>query len=70
MEDQVFKLLMSRFDTIEEQNKVQLELMSDHIKDSAPVHKTVERHSAYFGVMSLGAAPIIGWLAYKLGLKP
>jgi hypothetical protein len=70
MEDQVFKLLMSRFDTLEEQNKAQLEMMADHIKESAPIHKAVERHSAYFGVASFGMAPILGWLAYKLGIKP
>ena len=69
MEDQAFTLLMSRFDTLEDQGKATQALVADHIKDSALVHKTVERHSAYFGVVGLGVTPLLGWLEYKLGFR-
>jgi len=69
MDEQVFDLLMKRFDTLEEQNKAQLTLMTGHIEKDESVHRIVERHSAYFSVVSAGSIPLLGWLAYKLGIK-
>jgi hypothetical protein len=69
MDPQTFTLLMARFDTIEAQNKQQLELMSDHITEDSKVHKVVERHTSYFKLLSLGLAPTAAYLATKLGLK-
>jgi hypothetical protein len=69
MDDQVFDLLMKRFDTLEAQNKTQLDLMQTHIEIDDKAHKILERHSAYFSVMSAGSIPILGWIAYKLGIK-
>lgn len=69
MEQNVFELFRDRFDAIEQQNADQLTLLREHIKESDAVSKVVERHSAYFGLMGLGMTPIIGWVAYKLGIK-
>ncbi|MGH9910323.1 MAG: hypothetical protein ACRD32_06745 [Nitrososphaerales archaeon] len=69
MDEQAFALLLSRFDTIEEQNRLQLELMQEHIKIDNKVHRVVERHSAYFRMIGLGVPAVTGWIAYKLGIK-
>jgi hypothetical protein len=67
MDAQAFALLMARFDTIEKQNDDQLKLLSDHIKEDDKAHATVERHSTYFAIMSLGIAPLSAYLGHKLG---
>lgn len=69
MDQETFNLFRDRFDAIEEQNRDQLTLLREHIKESDQMSKVVERHSAYFGLVGLGATPFIGWLAYKLGIK-
>ena len=66
MEDQVFKLLMQRFDTLELQNKAQIDLMSDHIEKDNATRIIVERHTTYFGLMSLGLAPLAAYIAGKI----
>lgn len=68
MDDQVFSLIMARFDTIEEQNAAQLVLLRKHITDDEKIHAIVERHSAYFGLVSAGVPTLLGWIGYKLGL--
>jgi len=67
MDPQAFALLMARFDTIEQQNKEQLELIAQHVKDDADVKTVVERHSTYFSILSLGGAPLLTYLGHKLG---
>lgn len=64
-----FEFLMKRFDRIEKQNDDQLKLMKDHTQSFSELTKVVERHSAYFGLAGLGLAPLVGWVAYKLGFK-
>lgn len=55
--DQSFQLIMSRFDTIEDQNKEQSRLLADHAKIDAEVHEIVKRHATYFSFMKWGAGP-------------
>lgn len=69
MDDQIFEMLMKRFDTLEDQNKSQTAMLTIHAAKSEKVHKTVERHSAYFSILGLGVTPLLGWVAYKLGFK-
>ena len=68
MDNQVFSLLMARFDTLEAQNNAQIQLIQAHVEADEQVHKVVERHSAYFKLVGLGVPTFLGWIAYKLGL--
>jgi hypothetical protein len=67
--DQTFDLIMARFDTIEGQNVEQLRLQAAHIKDDNKVHRIVERHSAYFGILSFGIPAAMAYVGTKLGVK-
>lgn len=58
--DQVFELLMTRFDTLED-------LLKTHIKQAEPIHKTVEKHSVYWNLVFLGVPGALGWVWVKLG---
>jgi hypothetical protein len=69
MDPQAFALLMARFDTIEEQNKQQLDLIGKHITDDAKVHKVVERHTTYFKLLGFGIPAATSYIATKLGFK-
>lgn len=70
MDSQAFELLMTRFDTIEEQNKQQLDLLAKHVTEDEKVHKVVERHSVYFRALSVIGVPTgLAFLLAKLGLK-
>ena len=66
VDERTWELLMKRFDTIEEQNREQLELLGDHTEADDRVHGVVERHSAYFGLLSLGLAPLLGVLFHRV----
>ncbi len=67
--DQTFALLMARFDTLEEQNRLQLELMAKHVELDDKVHAVVERHSAYWKLVLMGIPLVGGAIAAKLGWK-
>lgn len=67
--EQNFHFLMSRFDRIEAQNDQQLRLLSKHVEEDNKVHAVVERHSTYFGVISLGIPVAIAAAMNKLGWK-
>ena len=71
VEDQVnpqtWELLMDRFDTLEGQNKEQLDLLRAHITDDAKVHKIVDRHSTYFKAASICLAPVVAFIGQKIG---
>jgi hypothetical protein len=69
MNDQTFTLLMARFDTLEEQNRMQLELMDKHVEKDDAVHSVVERHSAYWKLVLVGLPMVGGYLASKIGWK-
>lgn len=69
MDNQVLRLLMQRFDTLEDQNKRMINLFIEHDKEDRKMAKLVERHNTYFGIMGLGLTPVIGWIAYKLGFS-
>ena len=67
--EQNFKFLMARFDNIEQQNSEQLTLLRAHIEKDESVHKIVERHSTYFGILSLGIPVGIASFMHKMGWK-
>jgi hypothetical protein len=67
--DQNFKFLMSRFDRIERQNDEQLKLLGKHVEDDELVHKVVERHTTYFGLLTLGIPVGIAAFINKMGWK-
>lgn len=67
MEQQAFELLLARFDTVERQNEEQLRLIQKHVKEDAETKTVVDRHSTYFALLSLGSAPLLTYLAHKLG---
>jgi hypothetical protein len=67
--EQNFKFLMARFDNIEQQNGEQLTLLRAHIEKDEAVHKIVERHSTYFGILSLGIPVGIASFMHKMGWK-
>jgi hypothetical protein len=69
MDPQAFALLMDRFDTIEKQNEKQIELIEDHVKQDNATRIIVERHTTYFGLMSLGLAPLGAYIFGKLSGK-
>jgi len=69
MNSQSFALLLARFDTIESQNKDQLELLEKHIEKYDKTAKVVERHSTYFSICLLGIPVGFAALANKLGWK-
>jgi hypothetical protein len=69
MDAQAFALLMAELKTIKSQNEKQLDLMIKHVDDDNKVRVIVERHSTYFGLMSLGIAPLAAFVAHKLGWK-
>ena len=66
---QNFEFLMKRFDRIEVQNDEQLKLLREHIENDVAVHKIVERHSTYFGILSLGIPVGIAAFMSKMGWK-
>jgi len=68
--EQNFTFLMKRFDRIEVQNDEQLKLLRDHIEKDEKAHKILERHSTYFGILSLGIPVAIATLMNKMGFKP
>jgi hypothetical protein len=69
--DQVFKLIMQRFDTLEEQHKTRFDslesLLKNHVEKDAAYYTTVDRHSTYFAIISLGIAPAVAYFTHKLG---
>ena len=67
--EQNFKFLIERFDRIEQQNTDQIKLMQAHIEKDDAVHKIVERHSTYFGIISLGIPVGIASFMHKMGWK-
>lgn len=67
--DQNFKFLIDRFDRIEQQNTDQLKLLAKHLEEDSKVHKIVERHSTYFGILSLGIPVGIAAFMNKMGWK-
>lgn len=67
--DQVFTLLMQRFDKLDAQNKELKELIKAHAEEDAKIHKIVERHSVYFSALLLGLPTALSYLAVKAGLK-
>jgi tetrahydromethanopterin S-methyltransferase subunit F len=67
--EQVFELLLKRFDTIEAQNNRQLELIEKHVNDDVKTREIVDRHTTYFGLMSVGIAPLAAYIATKMGWK-
>jgi len=66
-DEQVFTLLMARFDTIEEQNDAQLALLNEHIKVDNAVHAVVVQHSTYWSIMRWSLAAIGGLVTSILG---
>ena len=69
MDNQTFELLLVHLNEIKEQNKQQLEMLTNHIVEDAAVAKTVERHSTYFLGLGVAFAPVLAYIASKLGLK-
>jgi len=67
--EQNFSFLMKRFDRIEVQNDEQLKLLRTHIEQDEAVHKIVERHSTYFGILSLGIPVGLAAFMHKMGWK-
>lgn len=69
MNDQTFELLLVHLNEIKKQNEQQLEMLANHIAEDAAVARTVERHSTYFLGLGVAFAPVLAYIATKLGLK-
>lgn len=50
-EDHTFDLIMSRFDKVDEDNAAIVKSVDEHVKKDNEVHKVVERHSTYWGLL-------------------
>lgn len=57
--DQLFAMMMKRFDTVEAQNNKQLLLIEAHVKQDDETRAIVERHSTYFGFMSMALGAVV-----------
>lgn len=67
MDDQVFELLMKRFDTLEEQGLKTQSLLAKHVDDDEKVHRTVERHAIYWSILLLGIPSTMTYVSKKMG---
>lgn len=50
-EDHTFDLIMARFDKVDQDNAAIVTSVADHVKKDDLVHKTVDRHSTYWGLL-------------------
>lgn len=67
--DDAFKLMMDRFDRVDKDNKEIQDGLTMHIKDDNEVHKVVDKHSTYWGLLiGLGLPLVVGAIAWFQGL--
>ena len=69
VDERTWELLMKRFDTIEAQNREQLDLLASHVTDDSKVAKAVAQHGVYFKILGGGAGTVLAILAAKMGWK-
>jgi hypothetical protein len=67
--DETFRLIMSRFDRVDKDNKDISDSVSAHIKEDLKVHNVVSKHSTYWGLLiGLGTPLVLGVIAWFEGL--
>jgi hypothetical protein len=57
---QTFILMMARFDTLEKQNKEQLDFLQKHIELDNKVHDVVLKHTSYWNTVKWFVGPAGG----------
>ena len=67
--EQTFQMILERFDRVDKDNEAIMSRLAAHVRDDEEVHKVVQKHSSYWGLLFAIGGPIVIGLLVTLATK-